>query len=773
MISNMVKKDLSKNKSKNIIIFIFILLSAFLITLSANSIITGTNIFKNTYDSVNGMDVMYVFDSDNIGTDITDFLDNHDLVDDYEVNVSKKIPLVYINDIRVSDFNYSAIINNKKINIMRDINGEELILKDNEVAISLNFSDTEYKIGDMLTIELDDEKYGFVIANIMFDPIFQSEMVSEKMILMTSNSYHMLESEREASLNIRLNNRKYINEFRLDYSKQTFDQEPIIDIDYNMVITINQLYNAISNAIIILFSVGSFLMAYLILKFIIITTIEDEYKDIGILKAIGINNKNIKKIYMMKYIFISLIAILIGSILSIIMSPYFISLSINYSPKAIFNFIDLKMNVVVVILMFVFINLIAYLNIRKINKVLALDAIRYGKRVTREKGNKFIEVNKIKTAYINLYIAIKDIIFKFKDYALLLIVYVLTSIMIIIPINIKTTVDSDKLVELLGNIKFDFAIGIENNKENSDILEELYTDDDIKTITRRVGKSIRISSAGMSENLFAALIDYNETTRPYYLEGRNPKNINEIALTNVIAKRYEKGVGDYILVGEKEEEYEIVGIFQSTMNLGKTVELPIDDTGSSNMLDINQFDFITYYLNLYDEEDLELKYEYYQNKYPNNYYSLFNDLLMQDSALSQIKEIVNYLVLTLSIVSSFLLLIITSFISKLLVNKDYRNVAIYKTIGFKNIDIKKQYIYKILIISITSILIGSLISSFIGNSIVKIIISQLGIARFNLNINYLVNVVVIPIVMNIFIIFGIIIGYKDINKINIRNINVE
>ena len=67
------------------------------------------------------------------------------------------------------------------------------------------------------------------------------------------------------------------------------------------------------------------LIAMLCIRFTIITSMEEDYREIGVMKAIGIHNKDIQKLYITKYIVISAGGCICGYILSLFVTKIFTS----------------------------------------------------------------------------------------------------------------------------------------------------------------------------------------------------------------------------------------------------------------------------------------------------------------------------------------------------------------------------------------------------------------------------------------------------------------
>lgn len=72
----------------------------------------------------------------------------------------------------------------------------------------------------------------------------------------------------------------------------------IISIDtYKMVYA----FDMIVAGLLIAVGICLICIALLVLRFTLVFSIEEQYQEIGILKAIGLKNRNIKKIYLIKY----------------------------------------------------------------------------------------------------------------------------------------------------------------------------------------------------------------------------------------------------------------------------------------------------------------------------------------------------------------------------------------------------------------------------------------------------------------------------------------
>lgn len=72
-------------------------------------------------------------------------------------------------------------------------------------------------------------------------------------------------------------------------------------ITYPLFKTLNALSDGMMIAVILLVSVLVVAIAFMCIRFTLLAKIEDDYREIGVMKAIGLRLSDIKKIYLAKY----------------------------------------------------------------------------------------------------------------------------------------------------------------------------------------------------------------------------------------------------------------------------------------------------------------------------------------------------------------------------------------------------------------------------------------------------------------------------------------
>ena len=128
--------------------------------------------------------------------------------------------------------------------------------------------------------------------------------------------------------------------------------------------------------LLIVVSVIFIAVSFVVLRFTITFTLSDEFREIGVMKAIGIGNFKIRGLYLAKYLGLSVIGAVIGLVLSFPFGEMLMSVSsqniIVSNSNPIFVNILCAVLVIAVILSF------CYGCTGKVRKMTPIDAIRNG-----------------------------------------------------------------------------------------------------------------------------------------------------------------------------------------------------------------------------------------------------------------------------------------------------------------------------------------------------------------------------------------------------------
>ena len=236
------------------------------------------------------------------------------------------------------------------------------------------------KVGDKITFKFGELTKEFTITDAIIDPAFSGDFVGMTRYIISDRDFNEIENS-----GAKINYNYGIDTDNLDLFTKEMNKEGfsiVIAVDKDMF-SYTYIMNNLIAGVLIVVGICLIIISFLILRFTIVFTLEEEYKEIGIMKAIGIKNFTIKKIYLVKYFALISIASIIGLILSIPTSNMMLNI-VNKNMIMEDGSSNFAMNIICSILVMILVMLLCYISTRKLNKFSAIEAIRNG-----ETGERF------------------------------------------------------------------------------------------------------------------------------------------------------------------------------------------------------------------------------------------------------------------------------------------------------------------------------------------------------------------------------------------------
>lgn len=558
---------------------------------------------------------------------------------------------------------------------------------ENEVALPEIFAKkNNLKIGSKLNISgFNYTIVGYCLVPdytlLMFGNDFNIDNANITLGVFTDKGYEKITAKEKYNLSGVYNNvnKKDLNSNKFDYILSIKNTETNMNSGY-IYTEIQMGKEMIMGLSILISSIAIIIVSILVYKFIQI-----EKSQIGVLKALGYNNKEICRPYLILISVISLPMLVIGSILGGYLSKPIINIFNKFYlfPRSSVGF-DIKVYLMSVIVPFIFFITFSYLVIRIILKKKPLELLKY----------KISDKVSIITKILDKLLSKCKTTTKFK-YSFLLkskgkfIVFVLgfifASVLIITALMIpgfyyKLSIEPYKLVDYRYEAYVDQTKEVPELKENEEkniIMNSEYKD---KTITL---KGLEI------DNKLYKLYDENKVEISDKLK-------EGVIISNSFKSIFNKDVGDIITItiNNKVQKLKIVGVSKEYGDF--TIYFNIEDlsklfnNGSNKVI----------YTGIYSKEKIdEDSYSYVIDK---------NDIVEQSKSMQTFLYISLGGILVFSImISGIILFVLTS----LTVEDSYYNISLLKVIGYNKKEINSMILNSYLGYGIISFLISIPITS--------------------------------------------------------------
>ena len=777
MLLKMLKKDFLRKKIITVAVFIFIMLSATLIASGSNMFIDLSNSVDYLFEKSNAPHFVQTHSGEFNQTDIDEWTLNNDLVKIQQTAESINIheSNVYFKDNPTPEeagvMEMGFVKQNDHFDFLLDLQSQVIHVSKGEIAVPIYYMQKEnLKIGDTLRIKNDKAQLEFKVVSFIRDVQMNPSIISSKRFVVSDTDFENLKENFgviEYQIGFQLHDLSKISEFSNSYRLSGLPQKGPT-IDYELLKTLNALTDGLIAAVIIFISFLLNIVALLCLRFTLLATIEEDYKEIGVMKAIGILQPDIKRIYISKYFAMAAGACVSGYILSLFLNKIFsanIMLYIGSAPKSI---VQLIIPFLATALIFFIVLFFCMLTLRRFNRITAVEALRLGNTGESYTRNSFLPLYKNRSSNVNIFIGLRDVLLRFKLYTLLFFVFFICTFIIIVPINFHNTIESPEFVSYMGMGQSDILIDLRQTENIVERFEDMVTyienDPDVEKFSPSITCKFNIiNKDGYEESLIVGTGNFSVFPLKY-LEGTAPVGDNEIALSYLTAGELEKSVGEHIqlVVDDQTKMMQVSGIYQDITNGGKTAKVAIAP---------NHETALWYMVNLDVKTNIDEKIdEYAEAFYPAKITNIdgYVDQTFENTT-SQLK----LLTLLAVIIAVLVAMLITSLFLKMLIAKDSSQIVIMKSLGFSLKDIQLQYITRALVVLNTGIILGTVFSNTIGQSMISAILSIVGAPKIEFIINPYHAYILCPVGLIIIVTIATLLSIVSMKNLNMSDINAE
>ena len=545
------------------------------------------------------------------------------------------------------------------------------------------------KIGERFYVELGDTKLLLEVAGFAKDALLGSEMMGNPRLLINSADFETLTADET----IHTYSCGHVYDIDTDNAaaleSELNEQNGMLFSGDRDLIKMTYIMNMLVAAIILVVSAGLLIVSFVVLRFTIRFTIAEEFREIGVMKAIGLNNSSIRMLYLVKYLGITLAGAVIGYFGSV---PFGNLLLKSVSENMVLgNDNGMIISVVCCIAVVLIIMLFGWSSTRRIEKLSAIDAVRSGQTGERFRKRSLLSLGKSKFSSTG-FLALNDVTSEPKQYGILTAVFAICTALVMILAVTANTLDSGSLLYLLSITESDVYMnnstrameiiaGAKTIRETEDEIVNILAENDMPgNVYLEAWYKLPVTAKNGSFQVnFLNCMD-TKTTDYDYTDGSAPIKPDEIAVTKQISEKLGAEIGDRVTVniGGEKREFIITAYFQCFNNLGECARFH-EDVSIPDSLMTSSF---AYQINFDDhpdkaviEERIEKLKDIFDNQNIFDTKGFVKDCMGVGDMIAAVKNLV--LMLSLIIIILLAVLMERSFISK-----ERSEIALLKAVGF-------------------------------------------------------------------------------------------
>lgn len=727
MLFRILKKDLKRKKVMNAILLCFILLATMFVASGISNVVSVMNGTDSYLDKAGIGDYVVI----SMGADSKATIDE----------------ILYEME-SIRDYRIEQVVFGEKSNL-KDMHGEELEAKNSVIYQSIE--DSRLKFFDKENKQITQIKPGHAYAT--GDFMEKNHLQPGDKIRITHNSISFMVTldgmAKDALLgssmmgNSRfLFHREEIEKLLSDETIYNGYQGQIGYIDLKDEAGVSEIASAISQAPGIMFSgarslikmcyvmdmivaftmlilsICLIIVSFVVLKFSITFTISEEFREIGLMKAIGISNFKIRSLYLTKYLMLAVIGAFVGFFVSIPFSDLLLrSVSSNMVLEADNHFL---LSVLGAILVVIVILLYAFRCTKLVKKSSPIDAIRSGQ--TGERYKKKSPFRLVKShGSIGFFMAVNDVFSAPKRYMTIITTFFLCTLFVLVFVNTSSTMRSDTFITTFGTRSDLYYTDLTEsmscmNPDGRKQIEEYFAETEALLkkngmpaklcVETQYKNKIRFNwkdySISCQQGIHTKASDYE------YTEGVVPQNKNEIAITPTVSKLTGAKLGDTITIdfGKETLDCVVVAYFQSMNQLGEVIRLhedaPTDFTYIANVMSY-QIDFDDHP----STKEIEVRKDKIKKLFDNEKVMNATEYCDDCMGAASTMESVQYLLLGITLIVVILVCIL---MERSFLADEKSQIAVLKAMGFSNKRVMEWHMIRFGIVTLVAVILAAICS---------------------------------------------------------------
>ncbi len=593
----------------------------------------------------------------------------------------------------------------------------------------------DIKVGDRMCIGTEQLN----VAGFMRDSQMNSMMASSKRFLVNESDYDRLRSlgSEEYLIEFRLKNGSDIGSFSTAYKDAGLPcNGPTIT--YPLIKLMNALSDGIMIIVILLVSFVVLYISVMCIRYMILTQLEKDRREVGMLKAVGISRKDIRRLYISKYLLLSVIGCILGVILAGV-----IAVPLGRNMKALYGEADNPVLIHVLMILGAVISEVVILFsvshiLRKSEKISAVEALR-GREGKGRRRNLWIPISVITAAAV---------------------------FMMMVPDCMRKTLSEPDFVRYMGIGNSQIRIDVRQSDDigsSTDLLSERIRKDPRvdKFSVMRTGSYKTTLPNGESYNIMLENGDHSAFP-VNYIEGTYPGNEDEIAFSILNSEETGLKVGDKITVSRNEggnieqRECIICGIYSDITNGGKTAKGCIEDDTPSmwsvmyvTLKDgVSPEEWITEYGSGSQESiKIAMISEYMNGMYGQTIRNIGNASLMTKG------------------VACLVIVVVILLLLRLVIWKERRESSLKKALGLMASQIRMVYLKKLIFYLLAGLILGIISGSILGQRLAGGLLGMMGAKGLEFTIDPVSTFLIVPVLILASAIAAAVISLREIRNI--------
>lgn len=307
MNKRIIWNDIKGNRLLAVTTWLFMAISAFMFALTCFLFVGLLGSVDTLMEKAQTPDFLQMHAGEISETELLRFVEENEQIREYQVlnflNLENSSMTLDGHSLADSTQDNGICVQSGRFDYLLDLENEMIKVSDGEIYVPVCYrQEYDLAVGEKMQIG----ENSFIIAGFLRDSQMNSMMASSKRFLVSSSDYEKLKEtgSEEYLIEFLLQEGTDVNAFATKYTDAGLPSNGPA-ITKPLIRMMNALSDGLMILVILLVSIVLLLISMLCIRFTLLTQLEADRKEIGMLKAIGISKGDIRQLYNLKFLVLS------------------------------------------------------------------------------------------------------------------------------------------------------------------------------------------------------------------------------------------------------------------------------------------------------------------------------------------------------------------------------------------------------------------------------------------------------------------------------------
>lgn len=770
----LMKSYLKKSKGQMLSLFLLIVIAVTILNTGALVFFNYQRSFLNRMEELNGAHFMAALPKSDEDDQYLTFIQNYKGVNQVETQQVLIFPGA---SLPYGDSRLEQVFLITSLGDDRDISKLNMVEEDASIqnGIYLPYimkTGGYHKIGETFDIQFNHKTYEFTIAGFIEDVSLTSSINLGGIgaYLKEGDFKNLQEKSKEWNnlgtlVSARMDDYRDSVNLTSDFKKQMSGAQRLEGTAMNLWcqdavlgVRARTLTSNIGGSIMISFALIIVLISMVVIRFRIINMIEEDMKNVGVLKALGYTSGQIVISFVLQFAVIGGIGAVLGVLASYGVLPLINELFSAQTGIVWHQGFHAAISIIVIVLILIITGSIAFFASGRINHLHPILAIRGG-IATHSFRKNVIALDQSKGT-LNLLLAAKNALQNTKKNVMIgIIISFLTFVALFAwTMYYNIALDKDSFLNIIGAEMADFVAVVPENEKAGSFQNKIQDMDNVRKTFYYDTLSTRVNG---TDCMATVLEDFQVIENNTIYKGRYPKHDNEAAMGALLSEVLGKEIGDTITVesGNEKKEYLVTGLTQGSFYLG--MDIMVTKTGIEEILPAFKQSNLYVYLNQSDDRALAVFQDHINKMYGEDEISLTKNKEVIFSTINIYSKMTTIIAIGILCTTVLVITLVLYLIIRMMITRQKQYYGIQKSIGFTTGQIIRQIIFSLMPPIAAGAVAGGIISMLSMNRVISVLFKSLGV----MNANFIIQPLGVAGIIVGIIVVSYVLGYLIAGRI--------